>query len=140
MGISSTDRKNSRGYDVHDLCVNADEAVVIRKIFDYYICGYGGRKIASELTASGIFNRQVQQKVLNRGQLTGVMCRGDSHSAIIPDLQIISPEAFQKAQEITVLRKQHQISQKSYLSMRWDVNHSGGYFEKLLENGGFAGQ
>lgn len=136
--LISTGRKNSRGYDVHDLCVNVDEAAVIRKIFDYYIRnGYGGRKIASELTASGIFNRQDQpfhpssvKAILNREQLTGVMCRGDSRSAIIPDLQIISPEVFQKAQEITALRKQHQISQRTIgqnlLSGNIFCGHCGG--------------
>lgn len=131
-------RRNSRGYDVHDLCVNADEAAVIRKIYNYYIHnGYGSRKIASELTALGIFNRQDQpfhpssiKAILNREQLTGVMCRGGSRSAIIPDLQIIPPEIFQKAQQITVLRKQHQISQRTsgqnLLSGNIFCGHCGG--------------
>lgn len=106
-------RKNNRGYDVHDLSVVPDEVEVIRKIYDYHIhYGYGSRMIASELTAHGIRNRQDEpfhpssiKALLNREQLTGVMCRGDSRSAIIPELQIIPPEVFQKAQQITALRK-----------------------------------
>ena len=51
-------RKNARGYEVHDLEIDIEESLVIQKIFDYYIhYGYGSRKIASELAAQGILNR-----------------------------------------------------------------------------------
>lgn len=131
-------RKNNRGYDVHDLSVVPDEAEVIRKIYDYHIhYGYGSRMIASELTAHGIRNRQDEpfhpssiKALLNREQLTGVMCRGGSRSALIPELQIIPPEVFQKAQQITALRKQHQIPQKisgeNLLSGNIFCGHCGG--------------
>lgn len=118
--LVTTGRKNNRGHDVHDLVVNPVEAAIICKIYDYYIYyGYGSRKIASELAAHEIFNREGEifhpssiKALLNREQLTGVMCRGDSRSAIIPELQIISPEVFQKAQQIAVLRKLQQIPQR----------------------------
>lgn len=110
-------RKNNRGYHVHDLGVEPNEAAVICKIYDYHIrYGYGSRKIASELASSGIFNRQGEpfhpssiKAILQREQLTGIMCRGNTCSDIIPELQIISPEVFRKAQQITEKRKQHQI-------------------------------
>lgn len=118
--LITTGRKNNRGHDVHDLCVEPQEAVVICKIYDYYIhYGYGSRKIASQLAANGIFNRQGEpfhpssiKALLSREQLTGIMCRGDSRSAIIPELQIISPEIFSKAQQIATLRKQRQLPQR----------------------------
>lgn len=113
-------RKNNRGYDVHDLRVEPSEAAVIRKIYDYRILyGYGSRKIASELAASGFLNRKGEpfhpssiEAILQREQLTGIMCRGGTCSDIILELQIISPEVFQKAQQITQMRKQHQIPQR----------------------------
>ena len=115
--LITTGRKNNRGYDVHDLCVEPSEAAVICKIYDFYIhYGYGSRKIASELAASGIFNRQGEafhpstiKAILHREQLTGIMRRGDSRSDILPELQIIPPEIFQKAQRIVALRNQHRI-------------------------------
>lgn len=136
--LVTTGRKNNRGHDVHDLVINPIEAAIICKIFDYYICyGYGCRMIASELAVHGIRNRQGEpfhpssiKALLNREQLTGVMCRGDSRSAIIPELQIIPPEVFQKAQQITALRKQHQIPQKisgqNLLSGNIFCGHCGG--------------
>lgn len=136
--LVTTGRKKNRGHDVHALAVDPIEAAIIRKIYDYYIYyGYGGRRIASELAAHGIFNRQGEafhpsskKALLNREQLTGVMCRGDSRSAIISELQIIPPEVFQKAQQITELRKQHQIPQKisgqNLLSGNIFCGHCGG--------------
>lgn len=131
-------RKNNRGYDVHDLRVEPTEAAVIHKIYDYYIrYGYGSRKIASELMVLGIFNRKEEafhpssiKAILNREQLTGIMCRGDSRSDVIPELQIISPEIFQKAQQITQMRKRHQIPQRvigqNLLSGNIFCGHCGG--------------
>lgn len=133
-----TGRKNNRGHEVHDLSVEPIEAAVIRIIYDFYIrYGYGSRKIASELTALGIFNRQGEpfhpssvKALLNREQLTGIMRRGDSCSAIIPELQIISPEAFQRVQQITALRKQRRVPQKvagqNLLSGNIFCGHCGG--------------
>ena len=113
----TTGRKNNRGHEVHDLSVEPIEAAVIRKMYDYHIqYGYGSRKIASELTASGIFNSKGEpfhpstiKAILQRKQLTGVMRRGSTCSDIIPELQIISPELFRKAQQITEMRKQQRI-------------------------------
>ena len=131
-------RKNNRGYDVHDLRVEPTEAAAIHKIYDYYIrYGYGSRKIASELMVLGIFNRKGEafhpssiKAILNREQLTGIMCRGDSRSDVIPELQIISPEIFREAQQITQMRKRHQIPQRvtgqNLLSGNIFCGHCGG--------------
>lgn len=136
--LITSGRKNNKGYDVHDLRVEPREAAVIRKMYDYHIqYGYGSRKIASELAALGIFNRQGEpfhpstiKAILRRKQLTGVMCRGSICSDIIPELQIISPELFQKAQQITEMRKQHQIPRRvtgqNLLSGNIFCGHCGG--------------
>lgn len=134
----ATGRKSNRGHEVYDLGIEPAEATVICKIYNFYIrYGYGSRKIASELTALGIFNRKGEpfhpssvKALLSREQLTGIMCRGDSRSDVIPELQIISPEIFQEAQQITQMRKRHQIPQrvtgKNLLSGNIFCGHCGG--------------
>lgn len=136
--LITSGRKNNRGYNSHDLCVEPSEAAVIHKMYDYHIrYGYGCRKIASELASLGIFNRQGEpfhpssvKAILQRKQLTGVMSRGNACSDIIPELQIISPEVFRKAQQITKMRKQHQIPQRvtgqNLLSGNIFCGHCGG--------------
>lgn len=113
-------QKNNRGYELHDLMVQPDEAAVIQKIFDYRIhCGYGSRKIASALEEQGITNRNGEKfhyssirGILEREQYTGVFIRGDSRSDVLPGLMIILAETFATAQRITQLRKGLQLSQK----------------------------
>lgn len=134
----TTGRKNNRGHEMHDLCIEPIEATVICKIYDFYIrYGYGSRKIASELAALGIFNRQGEpfhpssiKAILQREQLTGIMRRGSSQSDVMPELQIITPEIFQRAEQITKMRKQHQILQKvmgkNLLSGNIFCGHCGG--------------
>lgn len=136
--LIASGRKNNRGYYVHDLRMEPNEAALIRKIYDYHIrYGYGSRKIASALAALEVFNRQdipfhpsSIKAILQREQLTGIMCRGDSRSDVIPELQIISPEIFREAQQITQMRKQHQIPQRvtgqNLLSGNIFCGHCGG--------------
>ena len=102
---------------MHDLQIIPDEAKVIRLVFDYYIrYGYGGRRIATELAAQGIYDRNGEvfhpssiNAFLHRELFTGVMCRGGVRSQLNPELQIISPETFQKAQQVMEKRKQGQL-------------------------------
>lgn len=136
--LVKTGRKNPRGHEVHDLAIESSEATIIKKIFEYYIrYGYGSRKISSELAAQGIFNRKSEpfhpssiNSLLNRELLMGIIRRGTSKSAIIPSLQIITPEIFQMAQKITEMRKQNQIPQKvvgqALLSGNLYCGHCGG--------------
>ena len=81
--LVKTGRVNPRGRDVHDLQIIPGEAEVIRIVFDYYIrYGYGGRRIATELAAQGIYDRNgegFQPSYINtflyREMFTGVMRR-----------------------------------------------------------------
>ena len=115
--LVKTGRVNPREHDVHDLQIIPDEAKVIRLVFDYYIrYGYGGRRIATELAAQGIYDRNGEvfhpssiNAFLHRELFTGVMCRGGVLSQLNPELQIISPETFQKAQQVMEKRKQGQL-------------------------------
>ena len=118
--LVKTGRVNPRGRDVHDLQIIPSEAEVIRIVFDYYIqYGYGGRRIATELAAQGIYDRNGEvfhpssiNAFLHRELFTGVMCRGGIRSQLNPELQIISPETFQKAQQVIDKRKQGQLPKK----------------------------
>lgn len=108
---------SDQGVREHDLQIIPDEAKVIRLVFDYYIrYGYGGRRIATELAAQGIYDRNGEvfhpssiNAFLHRELFTGVMCRGGVRSQLNPELQIISPETFQKAQQVMEKRKQGQL-------------------------------
>ena len=131
-------RRNPRGYEIHDLEIDQEEALVIQKIFDYYIhYGYGNRKIASELAAQGIFNRNGEvfhyssiASLLHREQLTGILRRGDNRSGLIPELQIISPDTFVKAHEIMQKRREgsipRRVAGKALLSGNIYCGHCGG--------------
>ena len=118
--LVKTGRVNPRGRDVHDLQIIPGEAKVIRIVFDYYIrYGYGGRRIATELAAQGIYDRNGEvfhpssiNAFLHRELFTGVMCRGGVRSQLNPELQIISPDTFQKAQQVMEKRKQGQLPKK----------------------------
>ena len=118
--LVKTGRVNPRGHDVHDLQIIPGEAEVIRIVFDYYIrYGYGGRRIATELAAQGIYDRNGEvfhpssiNAFLHRELFTGVMCRGGVLSQLNPELQIISPETFQAAQQVMEQRKQGQLPKK----------------------------
>lgn len=118
--LVKTGRVNPRGRDVHDLQIIPGEAKVIRIVFDYYIrYGYGGRRIATELAAQGIYDRNGEvfhpssiNAFLHRELFTRVMCRGGVRSQLNPELQIISPDTFQKAQQVMEKRKQGQLPKK----------------------------
>lgn len=133
-----SEHKNRKGLETHDLEIDPEEAIVIQKIYDLRICyGYGARKIASELVRLKMFNRDGEKfhpnsisSILRREQLTGIMIRGDVKSELIPRLQIIIPEIFQKAKEITMMRKKGKIPQRTtgqaLLSGNIFCGHCGG--------------
>lgn len=113
-------RINNRGHEIHDLAIRLEEADVVRKVFDYYIrCGYGARKIATVLASEGIQNHSGEsfhyssiQNLLVREQYTGFFIRGESRSELIQELQIITPEVFAAARQITQSRKEQKIPRK----------------------------
>ena len=136
--LVKTGRKNNRGYEVHDLEIVPDEAKVIRQIYDYHIrYGYGTRKISSELAAYGILDRKGEvfhpssiKAILHRELVTGAICRGNGRSAVNPELQIITPDIYQRAQQITAMRNAKKIppkiAGKALLSGNIYCGHCGG--------------
>ena len=112
--------------DYFNLAINREEAAVIRQIYQWYTEeGYGGAKIANLLNEQGrrtkrgclwsqnavcriLTNELYTGKIINGKQevtdfLTGQRIEKDETDWIVtdrPDLQIITPEVFQLAQEV----------------------------------------
>lgn len=118
--------------DYFNLVVNEQEAETIRQIFQWYVFeGYGGSKIANMLNDSGIrtkrgcswsqnatcrilTNELYTGKIINGKQevadfLTGQRAEKDAQDWFIterPDLAIVDPKIFEKAQQIMKERGQ----------------------------------
>ena len=106
-------RFNKRRHEVYDLRINETEAAVVRLIYDKYTKeGFGTWRIANYLNDHGFRTRNggkwVQasvRSILSNPTYTGVLRSGESHSDIIPGLQIISPDQFDTVREIFRSRK-----------------------------------
>ena len=101
-------RFNKRKHELYDLKVNPNEAIVVKIIFDKYTQeGYGAHRITTWLNNNGYRARtgKMWHEATIRGILcnltyTGVLRSGDARSEVIPELQIISPEQFDRARII----------------------------------------
>ena len=117
--------------DYFNLRINEEEAKVIRQIYKWYLTeGYGSAKIANMLNEQGLktkrncswsqnavcrilTNELYTGKIINGKQevtdfLTGTRAERDESEWLVtdrPDLRIIEPEQYEKAQEI--LRGRH---------------------------------
>ena len=108
-------RINKRKHELYELAVNADEAAVVRLIFDKYVNeGYGAQRIATWLNEQGYRARSGKpwHHASIRGMLcnltyTGVLRCGEARSSILPELRIIDAEQFDAAQEIRQARANH---------------------------------
>jgi len=101
-------RTNKKGFPIGDPVINKQEAVVVKTIFDRYINhGYGTHRIYNYLAENGMttkngsrFINTTIQNILKRPIYIGILSVGGVRSDIIPELQIILPEMFERAQEI----------------------------------------
>lgn len=101
-------RVNKKGAALNDLAINEDEAPVVRMIFEKYVSeGFGPQRIANFLRDLSLKNRDGKNwhPATIRGMLrnltyTGVLRSGESRSQVLSDLQIITPDIFEQAQEI----------------------------------------
>ena len=101
-------RLGKKNRELFEIEINEAEAIVVRKIFNYYVqFGYGGRRIASELAKEGILNRNGElfhystiQNILKNIMYVGILRSGDTKSEIFPDLQIVDLEIFSQANKI----------------------------------------
>lgn len=100
-------RVGKKNKELYDIEIDPDEAPAIRRMFelaDHY--GYGGRKISTELTAEGILNLRTEepfhyatiQNILRNITYVGILRSGETKSEIFPELQIISPECFDRVE------------------------------------------
>lgn len=98
-------RIGKKNRELYDIEVNLDEAVAVKEIFDLADrYGYGGRRIASELKGSGIYNIRTGepfhyssiQNILKNIMYMGILRSGETQSEIFPELQIIAPEQFER--------------------------------------------
>ncbi len=101
-------RFNKRKHEVCDLAVNPDEAAVVRIMFEKYVHeGYGAQRIATYLNELGYrartgkpWHHATIRNMLCNPTYTGVLRSGENHSPVMEELQIITPEMFQAAQNI----------------------------------------
>lgn len=108
-------RTNKRKYELYDLKVNDAEAEVVKIIFDKYTNEkHGAHSIATWLNKNGYHTREGKNwhpaticGILKNPTYIGVLRSGESRSDVIPELQIISPEQFEKTQAITNERSEN---------------------------------
>lgn len=108
-------RTNKRNQAVGDLAVDPDEAEVVKLIFHKYVNeGYGAQRLCRYLTGQGIRNKKRRNiattsinRIIKNAIYTGVIHNGDSQSEVIPELQIIDKETFDRAQVIMTQRVRH---------------------------------
>ena len=101
-------RLNKRKHELYDLKVKEEDAAIVRLIFDKYTKeGLGVQKIANFLNNGSYSNPtgnrwsyNTIRNVLHNPTYTGYLRSGDSRSPFMPELQIISQEQFDRAQEI----------------------------------------
>lgn len=105
-------RINKKKHELYDLHVCEAEASVVRLIYDKRtIEGYGAQRITTFLNNNGYRARSGKcwhpatvRGILRNPTYTGVLRCGDSRSDLRPELQIISSEQYQAAQELNEAR------------------------------------
>jgi len=101
-------RINKRNREVSDLEIDEDAAQIIRLIFHKYVCdGYGSQRLCRYLSEIGIRKPNGKNipttsinRIIKNKMYMGVIHNGDACSEPIPELQIIDPETFNRAQEL----------------------------------------
>ena len=131
-------RFNKKGAPLGDLVINDREATVIRTIFDRYVSyGYGTLRICNYLAENGMekreggrFTNTTIQNILKRPVYIGILSSGGVRSEVLPELRIVSPEVFERAQEIMAERT------VTYAERRVPLNTKG---NSLLSGNVFCG-
>lgn len=108
-------RTNKRNQDVGDLVIDPDEAEIVKLIFQKYLCeGYGAQRLCRYLAEQGITNRKGRNipttsinRIIKNPIYTGVIRNGDSQSEMLPELQIIDAETYERAQQMMEKRVTH---------------------------------
>jgi hypothetical protein len=105
-------RLNKKGHELYEIVVDETEAAVVKTIFEKYVNeGFGAQRLNRHLIEIGVCNRKgvnfantTLVKMLKNIMYTGVLHNGEAKSEVIPELQIIEVEMFERAQEIMAKR------------------------------------
>lgn len=105
-------RLNKHGLPVKDLRVNAEEAEIVRLIFDKYTNeGMGTHTIGNYLyergiqcRSKGVFTNTTIRHMLGRVTYTGRIKCGEYLSEPVPDLRIVDDDTFDRAQTLLKAR------------------------------------
>ena len=95
--------------------IDPDEAEIVKLIFQKYLCeGYGAQRLCRYLAEQGITNRKGRNipttsinRIIKNPIYTGVIRNGDSQSEVLPELQIIDEETYERAQQMMEKRVTH---------------------------------
>ncbi|MGN0662546.1 MAG: recombinase family protein [Faecalibacterium sp.] len=105
-------RVNKRNQEVCDLEIDEKEAEVVRLIFQKYVYeGYGAKRLCNYLVEHNIMGRNgknipnitIGRMIRNKGY-TGYLINGSVEKEC-PELRIIEPELFERAQEMRKVRR-----------------------------------
>ena len=129
-------RVSKKGFPLGDLAIDEQEAAVVRTIFDRYVNhGYGTQRICGYLAENGLqtraggrFTNTTIQNIIKRPLYTGILTGGGVQSDVIPALQIVSPETFEKAQEIAKKRSNDYSDRRIPLNTKGNALLSGNVF------------
>jgi len=129
-------RVGKKGLPAGDLAVNEQEAAVIRTIFDRYVShGYGTQRICGYLAENNMTTKEgtrfintTIQNILKRPIYVGILSGGGVQSDVIPALQIVPPEVFDRAQEIMKERSSNYAERRIPLNTKGDALLSGNVF------------
>lgn len=119
-------RTNKRNKEVYDLVVDEDAAEVIRLIFYKYVYeGFGAQRISRYLMNMNIrradgsdFPNTSLVRMLKNKIYAGIVHNGGAESAVIPELQIVDADTFERAQLLMKARTQKRNGVSANLSGR----------------------
>lgn len=107
-------RVNKRNREVCDLVIDEAAAEIIRLIFYKYVHeGYGAQRLCKYLAEMNIYKENggnfpntTINRIIKNELYTGVVHNGEARSEVIPGLQIIDRETYERAQRIMQGRSQ----------------------------------
>lgn len=129
-------RVNKKGFPLGDLAVNEQEAAVVKTIFEQYVNhGFGTHRICNYLAENGMMKRDGDrftnttiQNILKRPLYVGILSAGGVQSEVIPELQIIPKEMFDRTQEILTERASDYSDRRIPLNTKGNALLSGNVF------------
>lgn len=105
-------RMNKKNHEVNEIVVDEQEAAVVRLIFDKYVNeGFGAQRLSKYLWNEKILTRKGKNftnttlnHMIKNIMYLGILRSGESKSEILPELQIIDVDTFERAQKIMEAR------------------------------------